>query len=182
LLPLVLLLSACSTPAIDFDGRFRTLQDMSIVDGDRSFHAYLCQALDRLSPSDRAYFFKAAIQAIRRVDSNSGVVQGVAADGRDIRVIRLTRRTAFFSVTWLAGVLVHEACHVIEPRQSLPVGSGGERKDMASLSRARIAEENQCLARQLEALESMAAPATELTHLRGQDGSHALTSPALQDW
>ena len=74
--------------------------------GDRSLLASLERAYAILPEEDQRYVFDNGPGRIELVDHGSGVLHTAPP------VLRLAPHTIYFSRTWLAGTLVHEACHI----------------------------------------------------------------------
>ena len=126
------------------------------------------------SPAGLEYFAEQGITRIEQVNQNSGLYY------EDPPTIRLTNSTTFFSLTWLAGVLVHEACHMRQYRQMLK-----ERDNPYSLSRRNFntaITEAECIAQQLEIARAVGAPQKEIRQITSEGGSHAYTPGHRQDW
>ena len=97
---------------------------------------------------------------IALVEQDSGVLHTHPPE------LRLARRTIYYSLTWLAAMLVHEACHI----------------HVANAGLAALDEEQDCLARQLATAIAIDAPAKEQDHIAAADGTHMHTPQAAQDW
>ena len=87
-------------------------------------------------------------------------------------MVRMTSNTAFHSLTWCAGALVHEAHHIAlakrrgETNQFNPVfGNVRGYKDYQR-------DELECFALELQILKKMNAPRSEIDFVRSQDGTH----------
>lgn len=130
------------------------------VTGDRSLLASLERAYALLPAVDRAYFAANKPGRIVLVDQGSGVLHTRPAE------LRLARPTIYFSRTWLASTLVHEACHI----------------HLADAGLAPLDEERRCLQRQLATASAIHAPEREQRHIARADGTHIRTLPAAQDW
>lgn len=78
----------------------------------------------------------------------------------------LSRTTAFVSITWCAGCIVHDAIHSRLYYESLNLRSP------ASCAWYGHEAELQCLAVQLEICEIIGAPAFEVRYLRTLNGQH----------
>lgn len=86
-------------------------------------------------------------------------------------VAKLRRQEVMGSTSWLASVLVHEACHRFQYLRG--VERHGKRFPPNYEYSGRIAE-LECLERQAEALERVKAPEREIRFVRAQDGRHYL--------
>ena len=82
------------------------------------------------------------------------------------RVLRLAPHTIYFSRTWLAGTLVHEACHIAYAAEGLTA----------------LDEERACLARQLQMAEKIRVPERETARITSADGSHIEVPPRALYW
>lgn len=90
---------------------------------------------------------------------------------RDPPIASLRRREVLGSRTWLASVLVHEACHRSQYLRA--VEKHGTKYPPNYEFSGRIAE-LECLERQRLVLERLQAPAREIAMVRDADGRHYL--------
>jgi hypothetical protein len=90
---------------------------------------------------------------------------------RDPPVAKLRRQEVMGSATWLASVIVHEACHRYQYLRA--VERHGTKFPPNYEFSGRIAE-LECLKRQGDVLERLNAPAAEIGHVRSADGRHYL--------
>ncbi len=130
------------------------------VAGDRSLLASLERAFVLLDNEDRQFVMGNLPGRIDLVEQGSGVLHTQPV------VLRLAPPTIYHSLTWLASVLVHEACHI----------------NAAPLHLEPLPEERQCIARQLATARRINAPGRELGWLEASDGRHLEVPPATQDW
>ena len=128
--------------------------------GDRSLLASLERAYALLSEEDRRYVAAHRPGRIVLVAQGSGVLH------TDPPELRLAPPTIYFSKTWLAGTLVHEACHI----------------ELADARLSALDEERAYLARQLRTAIAVGAPERERAHISAADGSHIGVPPDAQDW
>jgi len=93
------------------------------------------------------------------------------ASGADVigKNIHIARATFDASLTWLASVLIHESIHIWQKEQGQPFNG--------------VPAEQACNAVQLEVLQAINAPVSELNHMRAQTGDHAdLDGDGDYDW
>ena len=128
--------------------------------GDRSLLASLERAYAILPEEDQRYVFDNGPGRIQLVDHGSGVLHTAPP------VLRLAPHTIYFSRTWLAGTLVHEACHIAYAAEGLTA----------------LDEERACLARQLPTAEKIRVPERETARITSADGSHIEVPPRALYW
>jgi hypothetical protein len=117
------------------------------------------------SPEDFA-FAREHVGLIKQVEHHHEI--GMAVTGNP-PTAHLRRQHVRSSVTWLASVVVHEACHRFQYVR------GMQRHGTSFVPNwefsGRIAE-LECLKRQAETLERIGAPAKEIADVRAADGMH----------
>jgi hypothetical protein len=111
-------------------------------------------------------FARQHVRLIKQVETWNEVGMAVRANPP---TAKLRRQEAQESVTWLAGVIVHEACHRFQYLRGLE-RHGGPFPPRWEYS-GRISE-LECLKRQAETLERIGAPAREIDYVRRADGLH----------
>jgi hypothetical protein len=132
----------------------------------RAVHASL-ELLRERAPKDFE-FARAHVGLVAEVARWEDVGMAVMDDRR---VASLRRQDVMGSVTWLASVIVHEACHRFQYLRG--VERHGTRFPPNYEFSGRIAE-LECLKRQAEVLQRLDAPAAEIAHAREADGRHYL--------
>jgi|TARA_Y100000310_G_scaffold339182_1_gene431094 hypothetical protein len=171
--------SACqwhSDPVVEEPTSRGLLYDVEIV-GNRSFNSYInwaAELLEQKAPGDLRFFLGQGIARIEQVQANSGIYYGASP------AIRLTDTTTFYSLTWLAGVLVHEACHLAQYRQVEADRGNPFSRKVRDFNSAIT--ELACIQHQLAVARAIGAPQKEIRQLLSADGSHAYTTPSAQDW
>jgi hypothetical protein len=138
------------------------------IEGNGDFQLQVTKALLLIKLCDFEMFARVTnAVGIVREDSETSA----AATNRP-PMVRMTSNTAFHSLTWCAGGLVHEAHHISlakrrgDTNQINPVfGNVRGYKDYQR-------EELECFALELEILKKMNAPRDEIDFVRSQDGTH----------
>lgn len=103
--------------------------------------------------------------------NNVTLIKAYSKSGADVSKnnIDIGRATFDASVTWLASVLVHEGIHIKQYK------AGEDYSGQAA--------EQACNLVQLEVLQAIGAPQTEITHMLAQDGMHFdLNGDGVYDW
>lgn len=156
-------LTQCSPPANEV-----ALQTTQVgrprIEGDEHFVAQVTSALDLLA--------ERAPDALGVVEGYIGRIrQGLHSGMRafeDPPTLELADPSTFYSITWCAGSIVHDALHSRLYHEWL--AAHGAPVPAAEWTGTAI--ELACNRVQLAALECIGAPAHELTYLAGQDGTH----------
>jgi len=105
------------------------------------------------------------------LNSNIKKIVAHTRSGADVQRsnINIAKATFDASETWLASVLVHESIHIWQKKEG---------KDYIG-----VKAEQECNAIQLEVLQAVNAPTSELDHLLSQTGDHAdLDGDGDYDW
>lgn len=123
------------------------------------------ELLQSRSPADFA-FARAHVGRIREVARWEEV--GIAVM-RTPSVASLRRREVQGSPTWLASLIVHEACHRF---QYVRAAERHGRREVPNWEFSGRIAELECLKRQAETLERIDAPAREIAYVRRADGLH----------
>ena len=147
------------------------------IKGNRSFASYINWAIELLeekAPDDLDFFLRQGVARIEQAPSNSGMYYGESP------AIRLTDTTTFYSLTWLAGVLVHKACHLAQFREMQAELDNPFSRKVRDFNSAIT--ELACIQHQVAVARMIGAPQKEIRQLLSADGSHAYTTPAAQDW
>lgn len=132
----------------------------------KAIHAAL-ELLRTQAPEDYVFARRhvGLIVEVKRWDDRGMLVM------RDPPVANVHRRTVRHSKTWLASVLVHEACHRFQYLRGVERhGTKYPPSDEYYGQKAEL----ECLRQQLAVLERLQAPAHEITHVRDADGTHYL--------
>ena len=103
---------------------------------------------------------------------------GMWAD-RDPPTYVMSETTAFYSITWCAGTIVHDSYHsAMYHRYLREHGTPVPRKVWTG----QLAEQT-CNARQMKALKKIGAPKHEIEHLSSMDGTHYdLDGDGVETW
>ena len=92
----------------------------------------------------------------------------------------LANPTAFYSLTWCASAIAHDAMHSKVYHDFLKANPSGQRSEDWT---SQVEEEKKCNAHQLQVLRDIGAPAYEVTHCAMQDGTHAdVNKDGKYDW
>ena len=132
----------------------------------RAVHAAL-ELLRTQAPEDYVFTTR-HVGRILEVQSFDDVGMAVM---HDPPVAKLRRREVLGSQTWLASVLVHEACHRFQYLRG--VEKHGTKYPPSEEFYGRKAE-LECLKRQRRVLQRLQAPAHEIAWVRDADGTHYL--------
>ncbi len=145
-----------------------------VIVGDGAFQQQVRTALTLLMYHDQDDFLKIK-KYLREIcqANHSGTQVSVARS-----TFYLAPQSAFYSVTWCAGDLVHEACHCKLYRD---YWESWRFRDSNLIVNGKEAEKY-CIKQQLKALEKIRAPVWERNWLRAQDGSHHSTPYADRNW
>lgn len=142
------------------------------VYGDAGFERQVRKALRLIAQRDPSAFLIVSkhigvIQQSARTMTGGEMWVGLSAPSAE-----LENRTVFFSLTYCAGVIVHEACHSRQWQDYL-VASKTRGPDPGFGSFEAVAQrERDCFKVQLESLGAMGAPENEMAYLRTADGKH----------
>ena len=96
--------------------------------------------------------------------------------GADPSTVALTKCTAFTNRKTCASALVHEAYHSMLHQ----LRARGRRRAPPLWESDRVAQEQFCIARELEFLERVNGPPRVIAWLKNQDGTHCLHSPSQE--
>lgn len=120
---------------------------------DEEFKTKIQQALDLLKAKGGANY--------ALVTTNAEKIEAHKKSGANVykSAVQIARPTFDTSLTWLASVLVHESCHIVQHRT---------KKDFVGKE-----AEQECNNVQLEALRLIGAPQYEITYLFSQTGEHS---------
>jgi hypothetical protein len=133
----------------------------------KAVHAAL-ELLRSRAPQDFE-FARRHVALVREVERSTEV--GMSVRGNPPAANLRRQEVMGISTSWLAGVLVHEACHRFQYVRGME-RHASEFPPRYEYS-GRIAE-LECLKLQAEALERVKAPEREVKYVREQDGRHYL--------
>ena len=134
------------------------------VQGNARYQKQVQQCLDLLktkAPSD--YNFISQHIGIIKQNSRSGMRDWLSPPQVDMSDV-----TAFYSVTWCAGSIAHDAYHSYLYQKYQPATGGHPAYDKW----AGFEAERQAIAYQIKVMEKIGAAQHEMTHLKSQDGTH----------
>ncbi len=134
------------------------------IDGDERFVLQVRACLDLLSRKAKLEY--------RLVRKYVGVISQGNRSGmfawEDPPRFQMSDKTAFYSLTWCAGSIVHDAYHSFLYQKYLP--DDGSRTVGHKWS--GFTSEKQAIQRQLRVLKKLDAAMHEINHLKTQDGTH----------
>ncbi len=134
------------------------------VQGNRGYQKQVQQCLDVLkSKAPNDYDFITQYIGIIKQNSRSGMRAWLSPPQFDMSDV-----TAFYSVTWCAGSIAHDAYHSYLYQKHKPVSGGHPAYDKW----AGFEAERQAIAYQIKVMEKIGAASHEITHLKSQDGTH----------
>jgi len=134
------------------------------IEGSKRFKSQVSAALDLLEERvPEVYVFVCNYIGIIRESPRSGIWVHEAPV-----VFDLSPRSCFYSTTWCAGVIVHEAYHVWQYKRYLAINRCSE----PTAWYKGVATEMDAIAYQLAVMKALEAPVHELDWLQSQDGSH----------
>jgi len=90
----------------------------------------------------------------------------------------LNDRTAFYSQTWCAGAIAHDSFHSKLYNEYKKAHPGGVPDEVWTGREV----EKQCLKHQLQVLQEIGAPFSEISYCASQDGSYGTVKYKERDW
>ncbi len=135
-----------------------------LIEGDDKFVLQVQLCLDLLEKKSKKEY--------RLITKHIGVISqneksGMLAWATPPR-FQLSKKTAFYSLTWCAGAIAHDAYHSFLYQKHLPENG----KPTLRRKWAGFASEKKAIKFQLRVMEKIGASAGELNYLKSQDGLH----------
>jgi len=142
--------------------------------GDAAYRLQVAKALRLLSLSDP--------EALSFVTNNIRIIIEMERSGiwilSNTPVFSLSRTSAFHSITWCAGVMVHDANHAL-----IDLRAAKQQRNHELSFRELQAMERVCIRRQIKTLKNIGAPRAQIDYLRSCEGTHFdVNGDGRYDW